>query len=257
MKTIHNADAIEKYIHGELYGDELISFEKELETNKSFADDVKLHREIDKFLKNKDVFDLREMLDDIHEKVTSEEKNISKQKKKGIVRILFSHWQYAAASVLFLLAVSVVLFFTLRPSANERLYAQYFKPFDDTPIVRSDDQPAASKMELALIEYNGENFEKAWTMLRGISDGNKTDAKAYFYRGISAIEINNLNDAIASFKNVINNDSSLYIGEATWYLALCYLKENDEIAALAQFSKVAESNSNHKKEAEEIIEKLK
>src|SRR5450759_5073623 len=111
MKTIHNADAIEKYIHGELYGDELISFVKELETNMSFADDVKLHREIDKFLKNKDVFDLREMLDDIHEKVTSEEKNISKQKKKGIVRILFSHWQYAAASVLFLLAVSVVLFF--------------------------------------------------------------------------------------------------------------------------------------------------
>jgi tetratricopeptide (TPR) repeat protein len=257
MKAYKRSETIEKYLQGKLSGEELISFENELKSNKSLADEVKLYMEIDGFLKNKNVIDLGEMLDEIHEEVTSQEISTTKKKKKGIIHVLFLRWQYAAAVLVFLIGISTVLFYTLRPSLNERIYNQYYVPFEGSTFMRSDDQQAASEMQLALNEYNDENFEKAWTMLKNISDKNIADAEAYFFRGISAMEINDLNDAIASFNNVISNDSSLYNDEALWYLALCYLKMDNKIKALLQFSKVVETNSNHKVEAEEIIERMK
>jgi TolA-binding protein len=257
MKTSKETEIIEKYIRGELTGTELISFERELTKNKSLADEVNLRKEIDKFLKNKEALELREMLDEIHEEVTSNVKNSSMQKRKGIIRILFSRWQYAAAAVIFLLAFTAVLFFTIRPSLNERLYAQYFKPLDGTSLVRSDKQEDMSNRQSAMNEYNDEHYEKSWMMLKDISNRDTADAEVYFYRGISAMEINDLNDAISSFNIVIKNSTSLYIDEATWYLALSYLKKNDRLVAETQFKKIVESNSNHKDEAQEILEKLR
>jgi tetratricopeptide (TPR) repeat protein len=150
-----------------------------------------------------------------------------------------------------------MLYFILRPPLNDRLYASYFKSYDGTTMVRSDKQNAPSEIQSAFNEYNKENYKQSWTMLKSISNSNKANAEAYFFRGISAMEINEMTDAIESFNNVVKNEASLYVDEATWYLALCYLKKDDSVEAITQLSKVVESNSNHKDEAEEIIGKLK
>lgn len=253
MKTIQYTETIEKYINGELTGEGLAAFEKEMKENKELAEDVILHIDIEKFLRNKELFEYREMLDEIHQKVAGEENN--SKERKGIIKFLYMRWQYAAAVLIVILAISTVLFFTLRPSLNERLYSQYFESYNKTISSRSINQSPGSEMKIALNEYSNKNYEKAWGMLKEISDKDKTDA-AFFFRGMSAMETSKLDDAILSLSTVISNDSSLYVDQAIWYIGLCFLKKDDKENARVYFKKVVENNYNHKEEAEEILGKM-
>jgi hypothetical protein len=253
-----NSDLINKYLKGEMDAQERTAFENEMKNNSELAEEVKLHREIDETLKDTDVLEFHQQLDAIYKKLNEEGQLSSRPiEKKSKQRIIHLRWYYAAASFVILLGISAVLYLILRPPLNERLYAMYFKPYDGTINVRSGNQRAVSEMQSALDAYNNEDFKTAWAMLKDISDKDKTNAKAYFFRGMSAMEINEPDDAIASFNNVIKHETSLYIDQAIWYQALCYLKKDDNVDALIQLTKVVETNGNHKPEAEEIIGKLK
>jgi hypothetical protein len=254
MKPIQYTETIEKYINGELRGEELSSFEKEIKQSKELAEDVKLHTAIEKFLRNKELFEFREMLDEIHEEVVGDTDKI--KKRQSILRLIYTRWQYAAAVLIILLSISAVLYYTLRPSLNERLYTQYFESYNKTVFYRTINETSANEMKLALSEYSNKNYEKSWGMLKEISDKDKTDA-AFFFRGMSAMETNKLDDAILSLSTVMSNDSSLYVDQATWYIGLCFLKKDDKENAQVYFKKVVENNYNHKEEAEEIMEKIK
>lgn len=253
MRPIQYTENIERYINGEMKGDELSSFEKEIKENKELAEDVKLHIDIEKFLRNKELFEFREMIDEVHQEVIGDVNEINE--KRWVLKILYSRWQYAAAVLLLLISISAVLFFTLRPSLNERLYSQYFKSYNKTNYYRSANESSATDLTIALNEYSNQNYEKSWILLKEISDRDKTDA-AFFFRGMSAMETNKLDDAILSLKKVMSNDSSLYIDQATWYLALCYLKNDDRVNARIYLKKVIDNNYNHKGDAEEILGKI-
>jgi hypothetical protein len=258
-KSNNRQELIEKYNSGEMTGTELSDFLQRIEEDSELAADVKLSKELDDFLiNNKEELELREQLNSIYNELKKDGKfSFLDDKKKKSRNIFYIKWYYAAASVIILLGISAMLYFTLRPPLNERLYAMYFKIYDGTTNVRSGNQQAVSKIQSALDEYNNGDYKTAWTMLKDISANDKTNAKAYFFRGMSAMEINEVDDAIASFKNVIKHKTSLYIDQAIWYQALCYLKKNDSTDALILLSKVVETNGNHKPEAGEIIEKLK
>jgi tetratricopeptide (TPR) repeat protein len=262
IKNKYNKDfeLIEKFNSGEMMGTELSEFLKRIQDDPELAAEVELSKEIDDFLvKDKERIELWEQLDSIYYKLKAEGKLSTRENQKKKSRPIFHiKWYHAAASIVILIGVSAVLYFTFRPSLNERLYSEYFKSYEYTTTVRSGNQDhQKNQMQSALDEYNDEDFKTAWTMFKDISDKNKKNAKAYFFRGMSAMEINELDDAIASFNNVIKHETSLYIDQAIWYQALCYLKKDDSANALKQLSKVVESNGNHKDEAEVIIEKLK
>ena len=69
-KLINDIDLIERYNEGKLHGECLEKFENRMKSDTEFANDVKLHREIDEFLRSKSEYiQLYEQLDHIYEKV--------------------------------------------------------------------------------------------------------------------------------------------------------------------------------------------
>ncbi|HNW97767.1 MAG TPA: tetratricopeptide repeat protein [Bacteroidales bacterium] len=256
MKIKNNIDDIEKYLNNELSAGELNSFEDELRKNKKLADEVKLRIEVKDFLKSKDEIEYRSLLDEIKEDMIGDENIEQGAKKSKVIRMHPFRWQYAAAAVLLLGMITAAIFFMLRPAENERLYAQNFTPYNASDLVRSDEQAALTPFQSALNEYNSGNYEKSWKLFKDISSSNQDNAEAFFIRGISAMEINNFDDALSSFIEVANDQNSLYAEHAEWYMALCYLKKDDKENALKYLNKIIAEKNIYRNKATEIIEKL-
>ena len=73
-KTIEpqfTVEEIDEYLAGELSGDELIDFEKDLIVNRSLQKEVRLHKEIESALQENDILDLRNQLTNILKSETS------------------------------------------------------------------------------------------------------------------------------------------------------------------------------------------
>jgi hypothetical protein len=51
LKSVYETELIEIYLEGKLHGDELERFISKINADEEFAEDVKLHREINEFLK--------------------------------------------------------------------------------------------------------------------------------------------------------------------------------------------------------------
>jgi tetratricopeptide (TPR) repeat protein len=255
MNPIEKDDIIEKYIRGELNGDVLNQFVLELQQNKQLIEDVKLHREMNEFLKDSNAIEFRNTLDDIYKK--------HKKNKKGkIIRLFASRWQYAAAAVLLLLVLSSVLYFALKPTKNEKLYAQYYKTYDASGVVRGN-MPESDNKEFgkAIDAYNSGDYETSYTLLNKLGAkiclSDSSFAEVNFFIGVSAMQNENFDSAILSFEKVLKNEGSLYVESAQWYQALCYLRKNEREMALALFSKIVSVDNCYKTKAQEIIDDLK
>ncbi len=146
----------------------------------------------------------------------------------------------------------------LRPPKNERLYTQYFKPYDGDYATRSvEEHPKPKdKYYLALDQYNAGNYEQSWKMFNELSNVDSIKIDAMFYMGNSAMEINKFDDAISSFKYILKDSNSLYLDEAEWYLSLCYLKTSDITDAKKTLTHIVSEDLFCKKDAEEILKGL-
>lgn len=256
MNPMDKKRLIENYLNGELTADELEILKHEMKQDKRFASEVKLHNDIEEFLKDRDTLELRKILDEIHEEVTGN----SRKQEKEIIHLFPKRWQNIAAAIFLLLALSSVLFFSLRPNRTYRLYAQYYKVYDASELVRGSTSEADDKFTQAMAAFDMEDYRAAYELLTKlckqllISDSNYS--KANFYKGISAMEIENFDDAIISFEIVKKNKKSLYNEVAQWYQALCYLRKDDKDKAIELFNEISSGDSFYNTKAKEILDAL-
>jgi lipopolysaccharide biosynthesis regulator YciM len=75
--------------------------------------------------------------------------------------------------------------------------------------------------------------------------------------GASNFEEKNYPIAEQSFTKVINNNNNLYIEEAHWYLALCYIQTNEQSKAVKQLTLIKNSESIYNKDARKILKRIK
>jgi hypothetical protein len=247
-KKSNDTELIERYIEGELQGEELEKLENRIKSDPEFASEVKLHRELDEFLRNKfDYIQKREQLEHIYEEV------ILKKRKSDIqtvepAKTSSLKWYYkVAAGIALLIGIAAILFFTLRPPKNERLYAQYFKVYDASEIVRGDVQPGESPFKTAMDAYTKKDFETSYKLLDEVCSIDKENSEAFFFKGISAMKIEKFDTAVTSFKVVLSS-TSLYIDAAEWYIALCYLGKNDISNAKKVFQHIIINPNNFYKD---------
>jgi hypothetical protein len=71
VKPQFSSEDVDRYIDGELTGSELEQFEKELFQNSSLKQEVELHLEVEKAIREKDIFNLRNQLSHIIQTETS------------------------------------------------------------------------------------------------------------------------------------------------------------------------------------------
>lgn len=251
-------EKIEAYLDGTLTGKDLEEFETALKTDENLAEEVELERKIIEVLGDPDTFQLREQLDRIYNKLNvTGQLNIEPPKTKvQSIKKKIKKWHYAAA-ILILIATATLLFFILRTPINERLYSENYKPFNISGTVRSKENPGKNKFDYALDQYNSGNYEEAFEILKETEAGDSLYMLSVLLAGISAMEINKTDEAINCFGKIIKEKAALYIEQAEWYSALCFLKKNEMKKAGEIFKRTASGKGYYRDKAKAIYEEIK
>ena len=222
-------EQIDKFNSGEMTGAELEEFIKKMKKNSDLASQVKLNKEIDEFLKNHiEEIELREQLDQIHKEVILDKTNTSIIPMHN--RNLF--WRInrhkIAAGITLLIGIAALTVFTIRPPKNERLYAKYFSITEYFTTVRGAGNPVKEdEFANAMDVFNNGNYDTSFKLFSEVCISEPNNMKAFFYKGILAMENENFDEAIHSFNIIINDNKSMYVELAEWNLALSYLGKND------------------------------
>lgn len=154
----------------------------------------------------------------------------------------------AAAAALALLAVAV--WFISSPEPAE--YNQYAQHVPLSLTLRGAADQAASEAESA---FNEKNYPAAFAALDRLLAEQPDNLTAQLYKGICLIELDRTADARAILVPIANDTSALRI-EATWYVALSYLKEKNTAACRAELLKIPSGDVRYE-QAQALLKKLK
>ncbi len=246
-------EIIDRYLDGELAGDELAALEKQLKTNTELRNELELQKEIKNALGETEIIGLREQLKEINHSYHADKKVISFTRRLINSRIT----QMAAASVIILL--SITLFTDILKSefsTNEKMFEKYYEKYEPLNFRAS----ASLNDEIyqdAVIAYNNEEYEQALHLFEEVLEADMGRMEANIMSGVSNMELSNYQMASGSFNKVIDHKDNLFIEDAQWYLGFCYLKTENKNKAIEQFTKIAESSSSRNKKARKILRKIK
>lgn len=251
-KRINYSRVTDRYLDGELNGQEQRWYEDELLSNPDLAKDLELHREVNQAIQETDIIRFRNQLDKIHA-------SIEPEYQPSIARKVL-HNKYAriaAATVVVLVAIGLFLNNMLsKPVDSTELFQCYYQAPVLSVTVRSD-AAMDNLFHDAVIHFNNGRFTDALTLFEKVIAMDRSNMKAHLATGISNIEINQPKEAEESFETVILHEDNLYVDQADWFLALCYLKTNDLDNARLQFDRIASNDHSFKQdEARRILKKL-
>lgn len=238
---------IEDYLSGYLSEKELELFKEELKINSKLIAEVNLRVEIDNALKDKNLTDLRKLLNNTP--------RIKHQYSRGVNlrNEVFRTWQIAAASlILVLLAGGMWYMFSSNVYSSDRLITKYYKPAHAVMQTRSVELGSDDALKEAFSYYQQNDYSNAIKYFSSLD--NQVTAK--FYSGVCYIELEQYQKATDSFEFVINDKDNLFIEQAEWYLGLIYLMNNEKDKANEQFNKIAQADSFYSDQAQEIIKYL-
>lgn len=239
---------IEDYLSGHLSGKELELFKKELMTDSNFQANVVIRKEIETALCNKNLIELRTLLNNIPKSKVGYSKGINFRNKVNRI------WQIAAASLVIVLLTGG-LWYTLssKSYSSERLITEYYKAPHAVGQSRSVEYGSDNALKEAFNYYQQNDYTNALKCFRTLD--NQVTAK--FYSGVCYIELGQYQEATDFFEFVINDKDNLFIEQAEWYIGLIYLMNNDKDKAFDHFNKISKADSFYTDQAQEILKYLK
>ncbi len=241
---------IEKYIDGELAGKSLDEFLAELGENTDLMTEVNMRRNVNEAIGEKDVLALRDELMKARENAENTEvKSIIPETKLNLAKNLK---KYAAVMVL-LLGLSGVL--NISFNSLDKTYDSFYKSPQWSPE-RSISNEVDYLSEANFYFMNNE-FEKALEIYDKALETETEKYAFHFYKGASLQNLNKYEEAIPEFNQVINHANNLFIEEAEWNKALCFIKLGEIDKAKVQLTAIIDKNSFYKKDAKAILRRLK
>jgi tetratricopeptide (TPR) repeat protein len=250
METNDFSYFIERFNEGKMSDAEKKWFLKELEGNEKLRREVKLRKSTDEILKKQNVMALRNKLSEI-EKQRNEAANPSKVKNK------IGYIKYAAAFTGMIIIGSLIIF-PGKTTSNEDIVKKYYKVYEASTNQRSVSQTATdADFTLALEYYNTHDYDKAEILFSKVLEKRPNDMQSALLKGVSNFEEKKYPDAKQSFVKVIDDKNNLYIDQAKWYLALCYLNTNETIKAKELFKIIENESGIYQADAKKIVRSMK
>jgi tetratricopeptide (TPR) repeat protein len=262
------AELIDKYLDGKLNQEEKSAFEQKLHTETALAEQVALQKKIIAGIKSTSRANLFQMLQEEDAKMPAyqpevetenETENIvaNKTEAKTITLNSASNRQmyYWAAAVILLLLVPVFFFLEKTNSSND-IFASYFSPYPNQEVTTGDSSTLPAQ---AMQHYGNRNYANALHIFEKMmgTDTDLAEAEVQFYKGNSHLALEHPKDAITCFEAVLALAPNKYTEEAEWYLALSYVKINEEKKAEVLLKKVAADDEHpYKKDAQDLLKKL-
>lgn len=242
-----NDSKIDEYLLGILPPEEIAIFEKQIQANKALANEVSQRRII---IDHLEALEDRRMVDQV--------KQIHRQERSGGGRIVpFKRFRLLAVAALILVSLGAGwwLWNSSQTPQSQDLYATYYAPYDLRFGDRSDQKDLLNE---AGGYYIDGNYEKAAQLFQNVLNENPEEAKAMLALGIAQMEMEQWNDAIPTFQQLIQTNDFLYADKAKWYLALTYY----QLSRLDESKKLLKELSNKKSadfsaKAGVLLEKIK
>jgi tetratricopeptide (TPR) repeat protein len=248
MKTIDFSYFIERYNAGEMDESEKQWFITELDNNKNLRKEVELRNKTDAILKNKDLMNLRNKLNEIEKKRAVAEP-VKKPKRAFNIK-------YAAVITGFVIIAGISIISNRKMSSDE-IIDRYYKPYEATTSSRSEAVAGNVDYSLALEYYSIHDYRNAAIYFNRVIENEPENMYSALLSGISNFEIKNYPEAEGSFLKVIANNNNYFIDHAQWYLALCYLRTDRKILARDQLAIIEKSRTIYRKDAKKILRSLK
>jgi tetratricopeptide (TPR) repeat protein len=249
MKTIDFSYFIERYNAGEMSEAEKAWFHKELEGNPKLREEVTLRKKADIALKSYDGILLRNKLTEIEKRRTA--KVLVKNRGKHLAL------KYAAL-VAGLIILSSIAILSKRSLPRDEIIARYYKPYEGVSTSRSLQTSGTSdNYSIGLEYYNVHDYRNAALYFSKVLSSNPKYMESVMHYGVSNYEEKNFPEAKNSFIKVIDNNDNLFIEDAQWYLALCYIQTDDIDKAADQLAQIKKSESIYRKDAAKILRKMK
>ena len=229
-------ELIERYLNHELEGQALIDFEKKLENDQDFRDEVNFVKNISTGVERAV---LKEKMESFHSEMQSETPIIKLQSRHIFLKIA------VAASLLIGFAL---MFYYYQTDPYEKLYEAYYSPDPGLPTVMS----STSEYDFydAMVDYKRENYDLAinkWSALQANSPTNDT---LNYFLGMAWMASNKVEKALPYLEEVTKNNASVFHEDARFYTALYHIKNNNLELAKQNLS---ELNSP---KAKKLLEKL-
>jgi hypothetical protein len=243
---------IEDFIDGILAEDLLEEFNAELKENTDLMAEVSLREHINRAIGEKEIMSLRERLAEAR-------KDADKKEVKSIIMPQFDlhstrFWRNSVAMIIVLVGLAGILNTSMQ--SVDKTYNKYF----DTPSWASERSVSSSSLDAiqtAQLYFQQDEFQKVIDVLSNVNTLENEAFVKQFYLGLSYQNLNDYGKAIKEYDGVIQHGNNLFVEEAEWYKALCYLKENKKREAKDGLLAVIDRKGHYEKDAKAILRKLR
>lgn len=228
---------IDRFLRNKLSEEEQSLFDKKM-GNEEFANEVSLRNDLMIAFEDTGREDLKSELQALEKRIATPTKTFR-----------IHQWIIGVAAIFL---VIVLFWWWNNPPSTQKLFAQYYEPYSNIIAPLEKGEIATQDFEKAFQTYELKNYEEAIQLLNQLTIQNDT---VYFYRGLSNLSLENLNDASNDFEEIKISDQ--FYEPAQWYLALAYLKNDERSKAIELFEKISlNQKSFFQKKAIEILEEL-
>jgi tetratricopeptide (TPR) repeat protein len=252
-------ELLKRYAQGQMPESERADFEKRIETDPAFAEEITTWAAIYKGIQSEGDRQLDTALRVVGKKLMqSESAELSATVMNSPQSRAFQmpRWAYAAAAALLLLVVAWPIYQNLQPATpayadNKTLFEQHFR-VPPAPEVR-DAQVAAWRDAYQKKDYPAAAAE----LEKLLADPHYTRrSEAHLFLGLSHLAAGQGQKALAAFQKV--NSDSFDWDDAQWYSALAYIIIDDVVHAKQTLGDIAGKNGHpHQREAQEMLSAMK
>lgn len=247
MRT--NMEMMDRYLNGELEGPELKHFEQRLNADVEVKEELELHKAIDEAIMEEDIMRFRDTVNYIY----AEDEKVKRLPTGFTRRKLY----YAAATLALLMATGGIVKNLMQPDYNNsEIFDKFYQPYEVTVTYRSGNTETDRLLLTALQKYEDEDYKQALILFEQLLEKRKDDMAVNLYSGISYMEVEKYQKATHSFQSIITDNNNLFIEQAEWYLAMCYLKTEDNTKAKELLDELIKKESYYKEMAKKIKDEL-
>jgi len=100
--------------------------------------------------------------------------------------------------------------------------------------------------------FEQKNYDKALNAFKLDTD----NVVVKLYSGFSYMELQQYDQAINEFEDIIDHNDNLFIDQAEWNLGLCYIITNNTDQAIEILTKITNSNTIYNIRAQQLLEDM-
>lgn len=243
---------IENYLEDAFGPEERSLFEEELLANRDLRAEINLLSELEEAFSESDVSGLRQKLRALNNDITVvEEKSIVPDKVhlSGLRRL-----KTVAAVFVLVLGISVVVRFAVSPGSDtDRLLAETPGAITSFRSVMPD---INTQLSTGFEQYNNADFSGALHTFQKVLAQDGQNAAARFYTGASHQNLENFDQAIQAYNQVLTHNDNIFVEQAEWYMGLCLVQLGDYEKAGLIFEAIISRNGYYTEKAARALKRI-